>query len=235
MNGETPHVVAFPGAASFGSEFRPLRSRLSGAARLVTLQYPGRSGSIQGAPAKSFDDLVAGCAARVRERFAPGRVLVGHSFGAYVAYATAAALEAAGTAVGALVVVGANAPDRVSVPEAAVRSREDAWEFLTGIGDDVVGPMPSEEWREVVMETAWRDLVLLSEFPGPARTRLHCPVLAVRGLDDPVAAEDRMSGWATVTDGTSALVSLPGGHSDVLAAPEFLDRVAAIHQEVLRR
>lgn len=45
---------------------------------------------------------------------------------------------------------------------------------------------------------------------------------------DRVTAEDAMSGWADTTDGRFALVSSPGGHSDVLASPEFLDRVAAL-------
>jgi surfactin synthase thioesterase subunit len=227
-NGCPRDVVAFPGAGSFGQEFRLLRNRLAGDARLVALQYPGRTGPDQGTPATSFGDLVAACVSRARERSLAGCVLAGHSFGAYVAYATASALEAAGTVVDALVVVGANAPDRLSLPEDAVRTREGAWEFLTGIGEDVVGPVPDEEWREIVMETAWRDLVLLSEFPGPAPARLHGPVLAVRGQDDPLTAEDRMSGWADTTDGEFALVSLPGGHSDVLAAPAFLDRMAAL-------
>jgi surfactin synthase thioesterase subunit len=227
-NGRSRDVVAFPGAGSYGREFRPLRNRLPGGTRLVTLQYPGRNGLDQGTPAKSFDDLVAACVSRFRERSPAGRVLVGHSFGAYVAYATASALASAGTVVDALVVVGANAPDRFSLPEHAVRSREGAWEFLTGIGEDVVGPLPDEEWRELVVETAWQDLVLLSEFPATAPARLRGPVLAVRGLDDPLTTEGRMSGWADTTDGAFALVSSPGGHSDVLASPEFLDRVAAL-------
>jgi surfactin synthase thioesterase subunit len=231
VNGENRRprdVVAFPGAGSYGGEFHALRRGLAGGARLVTLQYPGRTGPDQGTPATSFDALVAACVARILRRSRAGCVLVGHSFGAYVAYATAVALEAGGTCVDALVVVGANAPDRLALPEHAVRTREGAWEFLNTLGDDVVGSVPGERWRELVMETVWRDLVLLSEFPGTASARLRGPVLAVRGLEDPLAAEDRMSGWAGVTDGGFARVSLPGGHSGVLTAPEFVDRVAAL-------
>lgn len=218
-------VVAFPGAGSYGREFRPLRDRLAGAARLVTLQYPGRSGPDQGTPAASFDDLVAACVARVRDRCPAGCVLVGHSFGGYVAYATAAAL---GTDVEALVVVGANAPDRFSLPAEATRSPEGARAFLARAGEDGPGPAPGSEWAELAAATAWRDLVLLAGFPGTARARLRGPVLAVRGADDPLTAEDGMAGWADTTDGGFALVSAPGGHSGVLGGPEFLDRVAAL-------
>lgn len=225
-------VVAFPGAGGFGGEFRALRGVLgtsSRGARLVALRYPGRGGA--NAPAASFGDLVANCVARSAEVARPRPVLLGHSFGAFVAYATAVALEAAGTEVGTLVVVGADAPDRVELPVEAAASREAARAYLESIGDDVLGAVPDDEWREIVIDTAWRDLMLLAEFPGPAQDKLRCPVLAVRGRDDRITADDRMAAWADTTEGGFDLVALPGGHSDVLSSPEFLARVS---KEVFR-
>ncbi|EST26554.1 hypothetical protein N566_23805 [Streptomycetaceae bacterium MP113-05] len=225
-NGAPRDVVAFPGAGAFGGEFRALRGALPSGARLAALQYPGRAAAPPGPT--SFEDLVTACAARICDRPGPPCVLLGHSFGAFVAYATASALQAAGTGVAALVVVGADAPDRVRPPVEAARSREATRAYLGGIGDDVLGQVPDDEWREIVVDTAWWDLVLLTAFPGPARVRLRCPVLAVRGRDDPITADDRMSAWAGTTVGGFASASLPGGHTDVLSSPEFLTRVSPL-------
>lgn len=225
-SGAPRRVVAFPGAGGFGGEFRTLRGALPSGSRLVALQYPGRDDEQPGET--SFDDLVAACAARIREPSGSGCVLLGHSFGAFVAYATASALEAAGTEVAALVVVGADAPDRVTLPVEAARSREATRAYLDGIGDDVLGQAPNDEWRAIVVDAAWRDLVVLAGFPGPAGEKLRCPVLAVRGRADPVTADDRMAAWADTTAGGFTSASLPGGHTDVMSSPEFLDRVSAI-------
>jgi surfactin synthase thioesterase subunit len=70
----------FPGAGSFGGETPP------GA---VLIRYPGRYGRGFGVPAASFDAVVDACAAQLARRSPTRPVLVGHSYGAYVAYATA--------------------------------------------------------------------------------------------------------------------------------------------------
>lgn len=222
-SGASRNLVAFPGAGAFGSEFRALRGALPSGARLVALQYPGRAAARPGAT--SFDDLVSACAARIRALPEPRCVLLGHSFGAFVAYHTASALQAAGSEVAALVVVGADAPDRVRLPVEAARSREATRAYLDGIGDDVLEQAPDDEWREIVVDTAWWDLALLTAFPGPAKERLRCPVLAVRGRDDPITTDDRIAAWSGTTTGAFASASLPGGHTDVLSSPEFLTRM----------
>ncbi|AJE85485.1 putative thioesterase [Streptomyces albus] len=225
-HGAPRDVVAFPGAGAFGSEFRALRDALPPGARLLALQYPGRAAAPPGPT--SFEALVAACAARIRALPGPPRVLLGHSFGAFLAYATAAALQATGTEVAALVVVGADAPDRVRLPVEAARSREATRAYLEGIGEDVLGQVPDEEWRAIAVDTAWWDLALLTAFPGPAGVRLRCPVLAVRGNEDPITADDRIAAWAATTTGGFASAALPGGHTDVLASPEFLARVGTV-------
>ncbi|MEU6731746.1 alpha/beta fold hydrolase [Streptomyces physcomitrii] len=219
-------VVAFPGAGAFGSEFRALRDALPPGTRLLALQYPGRAAAPPGPD--SFEALVTACATRIRALPGPPRVLLGHSFGAFLAYATAAALQATGTEAAALVVVGADAPDRVRLPVEAARSREATRAYLEGLGEDVLGQVPDEEWRAIAVDTAWWDLALLTAFPGPAGVRLRCPVLAVRGREDPITADERIAAWAGTTTGGFASAALPGGHTDVLASPEFLARVNAV-------
>ena len=194
----------FPGAGSFGSDCQELLR----SGRLV--KYPGRFG--RGGPAASFGALVSACAEQVA---AQRPVLVGHSFGAYVAYAVAGVLEASGTEVDRLVVLGAVAPDRHSV---APESISDTEAYLERVAPGLV----SGEWRDVVVETAAHDMKLLSGFRASDHPVLRCPVFAGYGEKDPLTSADGVAAWAEVTTSGFEQRQFPGGHSDLLASPDLL-------------
>lgn len=189
-------ITFFPGAGSFGGDAPP-------GTRAV--KYPGRFGTD---PASSFDELVRGCAGQA------GTVLFGHSFGAYVAYAVAASL---GDSVEALVVSGANA--RVHVPPQAITTPSEALAYLDALG--ALADAPSDEWREIVAETAVHDLRLLAEFDVEAVGPVRCPVVAVRGERDPLTTEEGVRGWQNRTSGPFTTRVLAGGHSDLLTGEEL--------------
>jgi surfactin synthase thioesterase subunit len=217
MNDVPRCTVFFPGAGSFGSEFQLLVDALRPAAWLV--RYPGRYGRDFGVPAESFDGVVRACTEQIGRR-APARpVLFGHSFGAYVAYATALRLQEAGIGVSALVAVGACAPGRLEVSEQATGTPSDAAKYLDSIDPSALADAPSDDWREVVVETAVHDLRLLKQFDVTSSTSVHCPILAVRGAADPLTSDAGVGEWRHFTDGVFALRVLPGGHSDFLRSP----------------
>lgn len=127
----TPDVVLFPGAGSFGSELQPLLRALGPSARIA--RYPGRFGRDFGKAATSFAEVVKSCVDPVTRLQPLGPVLVGHSYGAYVAYVTATELEAIGAHVSALVVTGATAPALLTIPESITQSSSDAAAYLDRI------------------------------------------------------------------------------------------------------
>ncbi|QNP66648.1 thioesterase II family protein [Streptomyces genisteinicus] len=220
MSPQTPGVVVFPGAGSFGTELRPLLRELEPSASLV--RYPGRFGAESGRAAGSFGDAVRSCV-RQTTRLQPARpLLVGHSFGAYVAYAAATELERLGTEISALVVVGATAPPLLTVPDAAAHDRSDTEAYLRRIDAGLVEGR-SGEWREILLDTVMHDLRLLKEFTAsaPAYGRLRCPVFAARGEEDPLTCHGGMAAWAASTTGDCTVEVFPGGHSDLLTSPGF--------------
>ncbi|WP_445395545.1 thioesterase II family protein [Streptomyces sp. LE64] len=221
MSAETTEFFVFPGAGSFGTELRPLTRRLSQSAR--TVRYPGRFGD---AP-QSFQGTVRSCVAQVREVPGPP-VLVGHSFGAYVAYAAAAELEAAGVPVRALVVVGATAPPLLTLPESVTRSPSETAAYLSEV-DPAALPDESNEWRNVVVETTLHDLRLLREFMTAAHPEVQCPLLAARGENDRLTSTKGILEWSELTTGGCAHRVFPGGHSDLLGTPEFARWARAGH------
>ncbi|MBM9506838.1 thioesterase II family protein [Actinacidiphila acididurans] len=210
-------TVLFPGAGSFGREFQPLTAALGRAA--WTVRYPGRYGRDFGVPAPSFDAVVRSCAEQIGRRNHERPVLCGHSYGAYVAYATAARLARAGTSVAALVVSGARAPELLEVPEKAAASHADAAVYLDDVDPVALADAPSDEWREILVDTTLQDLRLLAGFAPPPPGPLTCPVLALRGTSDPLTSDLALTPWRDVTSGPFTQRTFPGGHTDVLHSP----------------
>lgn len=216
-NDVTHSAVFFPGAGSFGRELRPLVDALAPASWIV--RYPGRHGRDFGVPAESFDGVVRACTEQITGRAPAGLMLFGHSFGAYVAYATASRLEEAGTEVTVLITAGASAPGRLRVPELATRTPSDAARYLDSVDPGALADAPSDDWRQIVVETAVHDLRLLRQFDAASSTRVHCPIIAVRGDADPLTSEIGVAEWQNHTDGGFSTRTFPGGHSDLLRSP----------------
>lgn len=221
-------TVFFPGAGSFGSEFRPLTQALGVPSWPV--RYPGRPGRDFGTPAASFDAVVRTCAEQITRRSAVRPLLFGHSYGAYVAYATAARLAEAGVEVAALVAVGAAGPGRLRVPEQATAGPAEAAAYLDRADPGVLADAPSDEWRAVVAETTAQDLRLLRQFTPAKALGLRCPVLAARGTEDPLTTDDTIAAWRHATTGPFTRRTFPGGHSDLLRSPECVSWLQRIQE-----
>ncbi|MFB7741757.1 thioesterase II family protein [Streptomyces sp. NPDC056132] len=211
-------AVFFPGAGSFGGEFRPLTRALGPESRLV--RYPGRQGRDFGVPAPSFDAVVRACAEQIVRHAMVRPLLFGHSYGAYVACATAARLRESGIEVASLVAAGAAGPGRLELPGPAVNGPAEAVAYLEEVDPGLLAQAPSDEWREIVAETTVWDLRLLGEFDPAQEPPLPCPVLAARGADDPLTTRDSIADWENATTGRFTSRTFPGGHSDLLASPD---------------
>ncbi|MFE9835196.1 thioesterase II family protein [Streptomyces sp. NPDC005551] len=219
MTGDERSVVIFPGAGSFGGEFRALGDVFG--ARCTVVRYPGRTGRDAGKPPDSFDAVVASCTEQITGLPGTRPVLFGHSYGAYVAYATALVLAGSGVEVDALVVAGASAPDLLRVPPGATDSPEAAAAYLAAV-DPGQWAATAPEWREVVAETVQQDLALLAGFtPSAPPARVPCPVLAVRGAEDPLADDASVGQWRRFTRTECVQRTFAGGHSGLLASTEL--------------
>lgn len=216
MTGDGHRLILFPGAGSFGSEFQPLRAAAGPNTKMM--RYPSRNEGT--AEAVSFDTVVAACRDQiVRLPGGPPPVLLGHSYGAYLSYATALALHRQSVEIALLVVVGASAPDLVRVPAEVTASTEAALSYLDATDPgQLAGAAP--EWREAVAEAALADLRVLAgmDLMSPP-DRVPCSVLALRGAEDPLTSDTSVEAWRQCSDGDFVRHTFAGGHSQLLADP----------------
>jgi surfactin synthase thioesterase subunit len=221
-----PEIVVFPGAGSFGGELRAVVQEFRPAAWMV--RYPGRFGRDFGKGARSFRSVVEHCLSQLARRGARRPVLVGHSFGAYVAFAVAARLEEIGTEATSLVVVGATAPGLVAVPESVTTSRADLAAYLADLAP---AEADSDEWRDATLDLAMQDLRILREFSPADYPRLRCPIHAAWGDRDHLVSADGAGGWRSATTAGHSNRAFPGGHSSFMNGAEFISWLRGIRTE----
>jgi len=83
-------VFIFPGVGSFGTEFKPLVSNIEAYHNTYILQYSNRNSAFD-SDSCSFAELAESCLSQIKRLSldCESIIFLGHSFGAYVAYATA--------------------------------------------------------------------------------------------------------------------------------------------------
>lgn len=205
-------LVAFPWAGASAAVLRPLSDALKDTAiELHVMAYAGRAHRAQQPLPRSIDDVVDDGIDEVMALGAASPVaLYGHSFGAVVAFAVAARVEARGGAL-AHVVVGARgvSAEDVDLPDDdadLIAGLIDRGFVTRGVFDDV-------EARALWLPPLRRDLELSKQ----ARVSGSIDAdLAVFGGRDDVSVDPAPGGgldaWAAHSRGAFSRVVVDGGH-----------------------
>lgn len=215
----TARLVCFPHAGGAANAFTALSAAAGGDLDLVAVQYPGRQDR-RGDPAA---ESVAALASGVAEALAGYRdkplFLLGHSFGALVAFETTRLLERRGVV--ARLFVSAARPPAQDWGERDVDAMDD---------DDVVvelrrlGGVPEPLLRDP--ETV-REVLRVLRSDHRALRRYHCdgdtvvaaPITVLLAEDDPKNSAEQMHDWARHTTGGYTLETLAGGHFSLVERP----------------
>ncbi|MFD8936781.1 thioesterase II family protein [Streptomyces sp. NPDC059578] len=230
--GNTPRtpaarLVCFPHSGGSAGGFLPWADALPPGTHLLAAQYPGRADRLAEPPVPDVRAMSAALAGELLALAPLPSVLLGHSLGALVAFETALALQAAGHAPHRLCVSGCKAPAGAAGGGTHRAPDDELWSAVAGLGGVAPDLEDDHELRELLLP-ALRSDVTAHETYRPTSGRLHCPVDAFRGADDPLVGAADLAGWAAVTSGRLVTDVRPGGHFYVGGTADLAAAVTAV-------
>ncbi len=220
MNKAPAKIFIFPGAGSFGTEFSSLIREFR--PNISVIRYPEIDEKLDIKEDVIFDKYVNSCVQEILASNKKSVILLGHSFGAYVAYMTALALDQSTIKVMQLIVVGANFPtdnDKSFVPP---KSNQEVEAYFNSIDCALLEQLQDKQWRELTLNKTLRELAALSSMYSMSFESVSCPISAISGEADPLTSDDKMSRWADYTKGGYSLFKVPCGHFELPTQPKLL-------------
>jgi medium-chain acyl-[acyl-carrier-protein] hydrolase len=189
---------------------------------VLPVHLPGRDARMSDPPPRSLDALVDELGSVLVDAGLGEAALLGHSFGALIAFEVARALASHGADPRLLVVAAHRAP-HLPPHRRPLADLDD--EALIGAMEAARGAPfagAERELAELMVETFRADCRLQETYqyrPGPPLTT---PLLILTGLDDELVPADRQYPWRAHTIATSAVWTIAGDHqflfrSDVTA------------------
>lgn len=205
-------LVCFPYAGGTAKYFRPYARALSAGAEVLAVQYPGRQERRDEPPIDDLDELTRLMVDAVLPLADRPVTFFGHSMGAALAFEVARQLEAKGVVLAGLFVSGRRAPSRHRIERThllgdhllagSVRALAGQSARLPGFDTFVRNALP-------LIRADYRAAETYEYVPGPA---LSCPLTALTGDADPLAAVDEVASWGDHTTGEFRLRVFGGGH-----------------------
>ena len=178
----------------------------------VAVELPGRGARFAEKPVTSLPALVDGL---FREHTpAPGVpwAVVGHSLGALLGAAWAARAAADGRAPQLLVLSASAPPWLYSTAADLAGSDEELWQRVDALGGLPAAVRENPLARRMVGRVLQADVTAAARYRPAGPEPVGCPVVAVRGAEDPLVDASLVAGWSALTDRGFEEVELPGGH-----------------------
>lgn len=213
---EGPYALLFPFAGGNIHSMREWSAELGPGWRPLVAQYPERGRRLRTPMPATLCELSRQLVAAFLE-FAPGErpLLLGHSLGAHLAHCAAVLLQEHGIMPRLLVVAASRTADGTTrLGEVPLHDRSDA-ELIEALGlfSTVPEALADPRFAELFLPMVRADLRLGHDHLSAGFDRtVRCPVLAVGGTEDPVAAPGEVARWSRAAEGDFALELVRGGH-----------------------
>jgi surfactin synthase thioesterase subunit len=221
----------FPHAGGTALSYRPWAATLPAGLDFLALQLPGRQQRLAEKPFERLQPLVT----ELLEQFEAtldGRpyALLGHSFGAMLAYRLTVELERAGVPGPEVLVVSGWVPEPVSAALLAEAPGLDDEELLDRVSEFGLVPAHLRADRELlamVLPALRADLTVAADYADDG-TVVDCPVLVCTGTDDPLLGSADPAAWRERTRRFLGVNRYSGGHFYIF------DHAAAMQSDIER-
>jgi surfactin synthase thioesterase subunit len=223
-----PRVFCFPHAGGSSTFYFPVSAALSGVAEVLALQYPGRQDRRHETPISDMDTYADRVHAALGTVTGAPIVFFGHSLGAVLAFEVARRLERDGVVLDTLFVSGRRAPSVHRDEDVHKRDDDGVLAELRRLSGTDARLFDDAELVRMVMPAMRADFAAVETYRGTPGAAVGCPVVALTGDADPMAAVDEVRAWQAHTTGSFDLRVYPGGHFYLLQhATAVIGEIAA--------
>jgi len=201
-------AVCFAHAGAGATPFAAWRRYLPDWIDLYALVAPGREELLQETALPSLEALVATALPAIAEL--PKRlVLIGHSYGAWIALETAHLLVTNGRPVDHLVILAAAPPGHAPLPR--IDDDRDIEALLARLGADT-SRLAHPAFRDMFFPALRADLAAQIAYRPQHRDRLRSPLTVLYGEEDASIAYEDAQAWCEWCSEDCFVGSVPGGH-----------------------
>lgn len=226
-------LVCFPCAgASAGASYGAWTKAGGGDFLVKPVELPGRGVRMGEAPIEDFKALIEDLTVRAARDIDGDYVLLGHSFGALLAYECAYGLpRLVGREPRALVAACCGAPSRFDVERFARSwSAAEVQAEIIRLNAAAAAVLDEPVLRDLVVRQTQTDFRAIGNMRVAAeRIKLTCPILVLGGEADEVRRE-HLEDWREHTNGPCEVRLMPGGHFAVQDDPK--DVMASISRSL---
>ena len=220
-------LFSFPHAGGGSSEFVAWANRFGPDLELICIQLPGRGSRIGEPPYVELPTMLREIADAICPFVSEPFALIGHSFGALVAFELARLLRrTSGQEPEHLFVSAARAP-HLGLPHAPLHKLPDG-EFITALHSHYGGLPPAvtreRELLQLLLPAIRADLTAYETYVCQPEQPLDCPITAFTGSQDSTATAEAAAEWSIHTSAEFQMNILPGDHFFLEMNRDFLIR-----------
>ena len=215
-----PRILFFPYAGGSAYAAKVLVPALPTGYALSAVQYPGRGPRFrEGQPS-----TVEAIAESVLVELEPDAttILLGHSFGALVAFEAATQLVSAGQTIRMLVVSAARPPGFDSDASTHLLNDEEFAAIIVERGGFPPDWLANEDLMRFALPIIRADFLLAHTYRDKNARRLPVPIVAIGGAQDSAVPPEDLGMWEGYTEQWAGLHIVPGGHFYYLTEPAQL-------------
>jgi medium-chain acyl-[acyl-carrier-protein] hydrolase len=207
-------LFVFPHAGSGAFPYRSFAAGLPPWIELAIVQLPGRESLFLATPYRAMGPLVEALETVVAPHMDAPFALLGHSFGAHVAFALTRALRRKGApSPRGLIVSGSRAP-HMPMRRAPMHSMStpELVEQLRRYGGTPQAVLDNAEMMDLFLPPLRADLSVMETNQFTPEEPLSMPITAIGGRSDHTVTHEELEGWRELTRGPFEARFFAGGH-----------------------